>query len=253
MKRFLKWITIIFVVLIALIFTIGFILNEPKPDGEPSPAAELMAQKMAKAVNIQAWDTINCVEWDFMDMHHYLWDKQRNFVRILWGNYMVLLHTKSLQGIAEKSGEKLSGNAREKVIQKAWKFFCNDSFWLNAPVKVFDPGTVRSVVQLKDGRKGLMVNYTSGGVTPGDSYVWLLDKNGLPASWKMWVKILPIGGIEVSWENWRTINGGAEIATSHKAGFFNLKITHLKAAQDWRDFDYVKDPFEALVSIHPGS
>ncbi|MEZ4952350.1 MAG: hypothetical protein R2825_02080 [Saprospiraceae bacterium] len=37
------------------------------------------------------------------------------------------------------------------------------------------------------------MQYKTGGVTPSDSYVWLLDENGQPTAWKMWVSITSIG------------------------------------------------------------
>ena len=33
-----------------------------------------------------------------------------------------------------------------------------------------------------------------GGVTPGDTYLWILDDSGRPVAWRVWVKILHIPG-----------------------------------------------------------
>jgi hypothetical protein len=49
-----------------------------------------------------------------------------------------------------------------------------------------DEGTTRSLVKNEDKTNGLLVSYASGGVTPGDAYLWKLDANGLPQSYKMW-------------------------------------------------------------------
>ena len=59
---------------------------------------------------------------------------------------------------------------------KAYSFFCNDSFWMIAPFKAFDEGVTRTIVMSKEGNQNLLVSYASGGVTPGDSYLWILDK-----------------------------------------------------------------------------
>jgi hypothetical protein len=82
-----------------------------------------------------------------------------------------------------------------------------------APYKVRDPGTERKVVNTKMG-KGLLVTYTSGGVTPGDSYLWILDQNNRPVKWKMWVSIIPLGGLEFTWEDWQK-HEGAWFAPTH--------------------------------------
>ena len=115
------------------------------------------------------------------------------------------------------------------MVDTSWDFFNNDSFWLCAPYKVFDPGTARSIVTLNDGRKGLKITYTSGGTTPGDSYVWILDDNYTPIAVKMWVSILPIGGIEFTWENYIYLSSGAMIAQDHWLyGAVNIDITNVQ-------------------------
>ncbi len=54
----------------------------------------------------------------------------------------------------------------------------------------------RRLVKTKTNKDALLVTYTSGGTTPGDSYLWHLDASGKPESYQMWVSILPIGGLE---------------------------------------------------------
>ena len=115
-------------------------------------------------------------------------------------------------------------------------------------VKAFDPGTERSIVKLKDGREGLKVQYNTGGVTPGDSYVWFLDENGQPEAWKMWVSIIPLGGIENSWEGWQTLSTGAKISTTHT--FLGKKrefLTGVKAGMNLSDFGLGEDPFLQIL------
>jgi hypothetical protein len=127
-----------------------------------------------------------------------------------------------------KSDIELSGTERLKTIKKAHKKFNNDSFWLVAPFKVFDPGTQRSLVPLEDGSPGLLVTYTTGGDTPGDSYLWILDSKGVPQSFKMWVKIIPLGGLEASWDGWQVMDSGALLPSTHQLGPFSLGMGAVK-------------------------
>ena len=246
MKNFLKWAFIILAVFLLILTVIGFMTHESKPAANPSAAADQLAQKMMMAVNKTAWDTTNIISWDFAGRNQYLWDKSRNFVKVIMGKNTVLLNTKAVDGIAFKDGKELSGKAANTQIQKAWKNFCNDSFWLNAPVKAFDIGTKRSIVTTKDGREAMMVHYESGGVTPGDSYAWLLDENGMPTSYKMWVKIIPVGGLEFTWQDWVTLDTGAKVASLHKSKFFDLSIKDIKGSTDLAAHGLTEDPFAKL-------
>ena len=69
-----------------------------------------------------------------------------------------------------------------------------------------------------------MVTYTSGGSTPGDSYLWHLDTDGKPTRFQMWTSILPINGLSASWTDWTTTKSGAQLPTFHKLLVLGLEI-----------------------------
>lgn len=243
MKRVLR----VIVIFLAIALVGGFIffqmVDEAEPQGEAGIEAEAMADKMMAAVNKQAWDSTRYVQWTFKSVHHFLWDKESNRCRVAWEDNVAWIDLNNVTGKAEKADLGLDGQEAEDQIKTGWSHFCNDSFWLNAVVKAKDPGTGLSIVKLKDGREGLKVKYSSGGVTPGDAYVWILDENGRPTSYKMWVSIIPVGGLEFTWEDWHTLEGGAQVAKIHNSKVLNLDISNLKASQNIEDFGYSKDPF----------
>ena len=80
------------------------------------------------------------------------------------------------------------------------------------------------IVPLEDGLSGLLVTYASGGSTPGDSYLWILQPNGFPKSYKMWVKIIPIGGVEATWDDWAIMESGVYLPKTHKLGPLELSM-----------------------------
>lgn len=246
MKRILK-ITAVVVFVIAISLIGGcFILSEAEPQGTPTPDADKLAEQMMRSVDKAAWDTTHFVQFTFAGRNTYFWDKQRNLVETEVGKNRVLLVPYNATGkVYNKKGEELTGDKAKKILKKAQHSFFNDSFWFNAVVKAFDDGTVRSIVTLKDGRKGLKVQYMEGGVTPGDSYVWILDDDYRPVAWKMWVQIIPIGGLELQWEDWVTLPTGAKVATL-RSSFMNIKFTDVKAGQSIQEMGRDKDPFEAL-------
>ena len=244
MKKAFKWIGIIVGILILLMALVFFLFNEKKPTGVEGPEAELLAEKVLRAINKPAWDSTTYIHWTFKDMHTFLWDKKRHMTKVTWDDYEVLLDISSIGGLAKKGGKVLSAEEGEKTIRTAWEYWCNDSFWLNAPAKIMDNGTRRSIVEM-EGKKGLMVTYDSGGVTPGDSYLWFFDENGLPTSYKMWAEIIPIGGVDFTWEKWETLDSGAKISTYHD-GFLNLDISDLETGAHWNEMNLEEDPFAVL-------
>jgi hypothetical protein len=49
----------------------------------------------------------------------------------------------------------------------------------------------------------------------------------------MWVKVLPVGGLEVPWAGWTQLPGGAWISTEHPFfGPVSLKMTNIAVADD---------------------
>jgi len=220
----------ILVIILALLVLLAGILyaiyNEPLPKGTSSEKADALAMKMLTALNYKAYKETRFLEWSFASgKHHYRWDKEADTVFVAWNDYQVQLNLKqSKKSSVTNNGVGIEGAEKQKLINKATSFFNNDSFWLVAPYKVFDPGTERSIVSFEDGTNGLLLTYTSGGNTPGDSYLWKLQPNGFPISFKMWVSIIPVGGIEASWDDWQVMESGAFLPSRHSLGPFTLDM-----------------------------
>ena len=228
MKKLFRILAVTLLMLILGLFVFYLIKNESLPQGTDGPEADNLTLEMMESLNKSAWDTTSEVSWTFKGIHHYEWNRTENSVLVKWDENEVLLNTVNQTGVVIHP-EKIREEGKEKLIKQAFGYFNNDSFWLCAPFKAFDPGTERSLVTFKDGREGLKITYTSGGSTPGDSYVWILDDNHKPKSVKMWVSILPLGGMEFTWENYLTLKSGAMIAQDHILyNGVNIDIDNLK-------------------------
>jgi len=219
-----------------LLALIGFVVlylvyNEPLPGSQRGPAAEALAEKMLSTINYDAYKQTRYLEWSFAGgAHHYKWDKENGKVEVKWNDYIVNLNLNNKESsTVTENRKRLSTKESQDVISSAWDYFNNDSFWLVAPFKVFDEGTQRGIVKLEDGSDGLMITYTSGGTTPGDSYLWKLQSNGFPESYQMWVKIIPIGGIEATWDDWKVMENGLFLPSSHKLGPMTLDMGSVRA------------------------
>lgn len=222
---------LMFLTLPSLLF-FGFIYfryHEELPVGINSEQADILANKMLSALDYDAYKNTNYIEWMFKSRRFYKWEKNKQTCLVYWKDYKVDLDLKDYAlSNAYIHGFAIEGDIGKELIDKAIKYFNNDSFWLVAPYKIFDEGTKRSIVTLDDGSQGLLVTYTTGGTTPGDSYLWHLDSTGKPVSFQMWVSTLPIDGLEASWSDWTTTESGANLPTLHKLLFFGIELSDVK-------------------------
>ena len=235
MNRFLKRALKVLLIVLGLLMLTGGILyfsfNESLPLGTNPKDADALAQKMLIAVKNSEYENTRFLEWSFAGgRHSYKWDKENGKVEVKWSNYQVNLNlNKTNKSIVFDNGKRVIGSEKLKLISKALAYFNNDSFWLVAPFKVFDSGTTRSIVTLENGSEALLVTYKSGGTTPGDSYLWELQENGFPISFKMWVKIIPIGGLKATWDDWQVMENGVFLPVSHKIGPVTLDMGEVRA------------------------
>lgn len=236
----MKYLKIVLKSLFLLILTLGlslaglyFSYDKTLPQGEQGIEADRLAKKMLDAMNYEAYKELNYIAWTFSSRgrgRSYKWYKNQGSCKVLWDSISVNLNIKALnKSSVQVNGLAYTGEKKDDFIRAAEAKFNNDTFWLVAPYKVFDAGVERRLVKQNNGENALLVTYKSGGTTPGDSYLWLLDDSHRPKAFQMWVSILPIGGLEVTWEQWEKTVNGAFLPRLHQISVLDLEITDLKA------------------------
>ena len=226
MKKIFKLLLKLFLGLIGLLFILFIVLkisfSEDIPSGITGQPADELALKVLKAINHKEFTQASELHWTFAGRNRYEWKLQQDLVDVYWDDYRVSLQTKYPKiSFAWKGDEKLKGEAFDNAVATAQANFNNDSFWMIAPHKLFDPGVTRQVIQ-QDGKQQLLVTYTNGGSTPGDSYLWELDENNQPVAFKMWVSIIPLDGIRATWDDWEMTDCGFPL--SRKRNFYGIEI-----------------------------
>ena len=240
-------------------------LSKPLPKGESGPRADELARGIEKAIDKEAWARTGAVKWTFRGQNRHLWDRQRNFDRVIMGENYVLCDLNKKTGVAFAKRKRVGAAMERKLIDKAYASWINDSFWLNPLVKLFDDGVTRSTVSLDAGKPegqvngqpaggaALLITYGGGGLTPGDSYLWVLPQAaggvGRPLAWRMWVSIIPVKGLETSWDGWTQLASGAWVATHHQLSGTGVKLdlTDVAGAATLKDLVPGPDPFAMLV------
>lgn len=248
MKRWLRRVALALVVLGAAGYAAFLFVDEAIPASQPDPKrVDDIAKRFAEVVNLDAWANTGAVRWSMGGRRNHVWDRQRGFAAVHMDDVSVLLSTADQTGIVLRGDAPVTGDEAAKLLSKAYSWWINDSFWLNPIAKIDDPGVERSVVKLDDGRYGLFLRYTSGGTTPGDSYLWIPDTNGVPEAWKMWTSIIPVGGIRVTWDKWQTLATGAKVATLHEMAAISFELTDVEGAETITGLFPDGDPFAELT------
>ncbi|HMB99929.1 MAG TPA: hypothetical protein VKN14_02725 [Flavobacteriaceae bacterium] len=209
---------VIFLTLPSILFFgyVYFKYNEDIPSGIQGEKADALAYKMLDALDYQAYQNTNYIEWTFKKKRHYKWTKNDSTCLVYWKEYKVDLNFKdSTQNKAYVHNFKVEGDQAKSLINEASTHFKNDSFWLIAPYTIFNKDIERRLVTLKNGDSALLVTYKTQNSHPEDSFLWILEDNGKPYKLKMWTAALPIDGLEASWNDWITTESGAQLPTFH--------------------------------------
>ena len=223
MKKFLTITAIIIVFIAALGWLIYSSLSMKMPTGESGAKAEEITEKMLSLLNYEGYKKLEEISWTFRGENEYVWNRKARTVLAEFDEAIVRLN------FTDSNHEIIKSNnlPDDELISAAIANFYNDSFWLVAPFKVRDKGVTRKYVETEDG-PGLLVTYHSGGVTPGDSYLWVLDENYRPKYWRFWTEIVPVQGMKFKWKGW-TQEKGVWFSTKHPAQVpVSVKITDLK-------------------------
>jgi len=117
---------------------------------------------------------------------------------------------------------------------EAFKAWTNDSYWLLAPLKLFDGGVTRQYLGRREvaGKtyEVLQLSFQGVGMTPGDRYNLYVDPfTSLIAYWDY----MPNADTTMlaSWEQYRH-TGGLKLSTYHKMGDKTITIEKLTVATE---------------------
>ena len=132
----------------------------------------------------------------------HLWDKMSGDYRLEYlrgdTSVVVLFNTGTRAGAAFRDGAPAADS--DRLVDRGYSAFINDTYWLMMPVKMLDPGVSREVVADSSSSEHEVVRlwFDQVGLTPGDTYyVWVNRETGMVDRWHY---VLQSGSQQ--WCNW---------------------------------------------------
>lgn len=198
----------------------------PLPLAADEKADAVAKELVASLGGPAAWEKARQLRFDFVvesdgkrvaEFHH-VWDRYTGDYRLLGTDksgapYAVYFNVNTHQGTAFVNGRPVDGDEKAKLLENAYGRFINDSYWLLAPWKVFDPGVHRNYDGEKPGPDGapcdvLKLSFEGVGMTPKDLYwLWITRDGHRMVQWQYVLGGAAEEPTTVLWKDWRTFGG----------------------------------------------
>ncbi len=128
--------------------------------------------------------------------------------------FAVYFNVNTRQGQVFVNGKSVEGDARAAQLENAYGRFINDTYWLLAPWKVFDPGVNRTYDGEKPCPAGgvcdvLKLSFGENvGLTPRDIYwLWITRDGRQMTQWQYVLNGATEEPTTAAWKDWRKFDG----------------------------------------------
>ncbi len=195
------------------------------------PEARAIAEAVMDAMGGRdAWNSTRHVAWKFFGGRQHYWDKHTGDIRIeipasdRGPEMLILMNLNSRSGRVWTGGEELIGTPQQEGLERGWRSWVNDSYWMFMPYKLLDPGVnLRHVGEdiMADDREAdvLEMTFESVGVTPDNRYlVYVARDSGLVEQWSYFAsRDQTEPGFTLPWESWTSF-GSILLSTGRGRG-----------------------------------
>ena len=130
--------------------------------------------------------------------------------------FSVFFNVNTKEGQAFVNGQPLEGEAKDAMLKNAYGRFINDTYWLLAPWKVFDPGVHRAYDGEKPCPEGsgggtcevLKLSFDNVGLTPKDVYwLWITKDGHRMVAWQYLLNGATDEPTLAMWKDWKPMGG----------------------------------------------
>ncbi|MFD1469655.1 hypothetical protein ACFQ48_15620 [Hymenobacter caeli] len=160
------------------------------------PKATAVADRVMQAMGgTDAWNNTRYLAWDFFHGQYQIWDKKTGDFHWEQDTLVANYNLNSKQGHVYSRGKDISATpAGQKVLDGLYPAWVNNSYWLDMPFKLQDPGvnlTYKGAGKTMDGAPAdvLGMTFENVGVTPENRYEVLVNRaTGLVDEWAYFPK-----------------------------------------------------------------
>lgn len=183
---------------------------EQKKVDSGDPKIDQLVERLMEALGGQAnWDATRFIRFRFAGGRTHHWDRHQGRHRLDFSRegdaYVVLHNVNTRQGSAFKNGQALEGEEAQQLLDRAYRSYINDTYWLVMPYKLLDPGVSLSLdgEEEIEGRiyDKLLLTFDAVGLTPGDRYwAYLNRETGMMDRWAYFLQNYEEGTPPTVWE-----------------------------------------------------
>jgi hypothetical protein len=191
------------------------------------PRADAVGKELIAAMGgMPAWEKARQFRFDFVVVKEgkpvarfsHAWDRYTGDYKLTGSDkngapYTVLFNVNTKTGTAYVNGRPADATKQAQMLENAYGRFINDSYWLLAPWKIFDPG----VHLAYDGEKPcpgggtcdvLRLSFDNVGLTPKDVYwLWVTRDGRRMVQWQYVLGGASDPPTTVAWKDWKTMGG----------------------------------------------
>lgn len=189
--------------LLFLLFSPGYIsgTENPPADGFNSAGSDARAIEVADAVmrkmgGRENWDRTRYLTWKFFGRRMHVWDRRTGDVRVEEADRVTLMNVHSREGRVWRAGAEIAEpDSLKKYLDRGYRAWINDSYWLVMPFKLKDSGVTLKYAgegKTENGRDAhvLTLTFENVGVTPQNKYDVYVDKERmLVEQWAFYRKV----------------------------------------------------------------
>ncbi|MBX0333869.1 hypothetical protein K3G39_11540 [Pontibacter sp. HSC-14F20] len=159
-------------------------------DQSPNDKAKSIASEVMENMGGEkGWNDTRYLAWTFNDQYQ-VWDKHQNLFRWEQDSLVAIINIDTKDGKVYVEGQELQNSEeKQKLLERAYALWINNSYWLVMPFKLQDEGVTLRYVgeeQTMDGAPAdvLEMTFAQVGLTPQNKYkLWVDKEQGLVAQW----------------------------------------------------------------------